>query len=192
MGLPRWLRCLLMQEDVGDLGSIPGLGRSPGRQNGNPLQYSCQENPMDRGAWWATVHGVAKSQTWLSYWARMQEPKPGLRTPDYHKLSQCRQITLWAQLHCECKTPTYDSKQLWGDHVNNFKRESPHHLFSPHKPLAPCALVSPAFQGSVVSLSLRAPSTVGVSCNSSKITQTWCLCRKEGRKLYSSKSTRNP
>ena len=40
-----------------DLGSIPGLGRSPGEGNGNPLQYSCQENPMDRGTWWATVHG---------------------------------------------------------------------------------------------------------------------------------------
>ena len=46
-----------------DLGSIPGLGRSPGEGNGNPLQYSCLENPMDRRAWWATVHGVAKSQT---------------------------------------------------------------------------------------------------------------------------------
>ena len=44
-------------------GSIPGLGRSPRGRNGNPLQYSCLENPMDRGAWQATVHGVAKSQT---------------------------------------------------------------------------------------------------------------------------------
>ena len=51
---------------VGDLGSIPGLGRSPGEGNGNPLQYSCLENPMDGGAWWATVHGVAKSQIRLS------------------------------------------------------------------------------------------------------------------------------
>ena len=48
---------------AGDLGSIPGLGRSPGEENGNPLQYSCLENPTDGGAWWATVHGVAKSQT---------------------------------------------------------------------------------------------------------------------------------
>ena len=52
--------------DSGDLGSIPGSGRSPGEGNGNPLQYSCLGNPMDRGAWWATVHGVMKSQTWLS------------------------------------------------------------------------------------------------------------------------------
>ena len=52
--------------NAGDLGSIPGLGRSPGEGNGNPLQYSCLENPMDGGAWWATVHGVTKSWTRLS------------------------------------------------------------------------------------------------------------------------------
>ena len=52
--------------NAGDLGLIPGLGRSPGEGNGNPLQYSCLENPMDGGAWWATVHGVAKSRTRLS------------------------------------------------------------------------------------------------------------------------------
>ena len=46
--------------DAGDLGSIPGLRRSPGEGNGNPLQYSCLGNPMDRGAWRATVHGVAR------------------------------------------------------------------------------------------------------------------------------------
>ena len=48
--------------DIRDTGSIPGLGRSPGGGLGNPLQYSCLENPMGRGAWWATVHGIAKSQ----------------------------------------------------------------------------------------------------------------------------------
>ena len=48
--------------NAGDLGLIPGSGSSPGEGNGNPLQYSCLENPMDRGAWWATVHGVTKSQ----------------------------------------------------------------------------------------------------------------------------------
>ena len=52
--------------NAGDPGSIPGLGRSPGAGNGNPLQYSCLENPMDGGAWWATIQGVAKSRTRLS------------------------------------------------------------------------------------------------------------------------------
>ena len=51
--------------DKRDMGLIPGLGRSPGDGNVNPLQYSCLENPMDRGAWWAVVQGVAKSQTRL-------------------------------------------------------------------------------------------------------------------------------
>ena len=52
--------------DAGDLGLIPGLGRSLGEGNGCPLQYSCLENPMDRRAWWATVHEISKSQTRLS------------------------------------------------------------------------------------------------------------------------------
>ena len=52
--------------DTGNTGSIPGSGRSPGGGNGNPLQYSCLENSMDRAAWWSIVHGDAKSQTGLS------------------------------------------------------------------------------------------------------------------------------
>ena len=54
--------------DTGGAGSIPGLGKYPGGGNGNPLQYSCLENPKDKGAWEAVVHGVTKSQTWLSDW----------------------------------------------------------------------------------------------------------------------------
>ena len=49
--------------DLRDTGSIPGLGRFPGGGHSNPLQYSCLENPLDRGAWWATVHGVAELNT---------------------------------------------------------------------------------------------------------------------------------
>ena len=51
--------------DVREVGLISGLGRSPGEKHGNPVQYSCLENPMDAGAWWATVHGVTKSWTRL-------------------------------------------------------------------------------------------------------------------------------
>ena len=55
-----------LPDKAGAMGLIPGLGKSPGEGNGNPLQYSCLENSMDRGAWRATVHGVAKSLTGLS------------------------------------------------------------------------------------------------------------------------------
>ena len=67
-GLHRWFsgkESACNAEDVDDMGSIPGLRRSSGGGNGNRLQYSCLENPMDRGAWWAMVHRVAKSQARL-------------------------------------------------------------------------------------------------------------------------------
>ena len=63
--------------NAGDAGLIPGSGRSPGEENGNPLQYSCLGNPMDRGAWSAMVQGVAESQTRLS----MHACKPPTRLP---------------------------------------------------------------------------------------------------------------
>ena len=59
--------------DMRDAGSIPGSGRSPGGRHGNPFQHSCLENVMDRGAWWATVHSFAKSQTWLSVWTELND-----------------------------------------------------------------------------------------------------------------------
>ena len=66
LGLHQWLsnkESACNAGDAGDLGSIPGLGRSPVRGLGNPLQYSCLENPMDRGAWWATVRKFIASDT---------------------------------------------------------------------------------------------------------------------------------
>ena len=65
MGLPSGSVVKNSSANAGDMGSIPELGRSPGEGNGNPLQYSCLGNPMDRGAWKATVYGVEKSQTRL-------------------------------------------------------------------------------------------------------------------------------
>ena len=62
--------------NAGDLGLIPGLGRSPGGEHGNLLQYSCLENPMEGGAWWARVQGVAKSRTQLSNFTSLHFPKP--------------------------------------------------------------------------------------------------------------------
>ena len=52
--------------DMGDASSIPGSGKSPGEENGNPLQYSCLKNPTERGAWQGSVYGVTKSWTWMS------------------------------------------------------------------------------------------------------------------------------
>ena len=65
-GLPRWLSGKEFACSAGDPGSIPRSGRSPEEGNGNPFQYSCLVNPMDRGAWWAIVHSVTKSWTQLS------------------------------------------------------------------------------------------------------------------------------
>ena len=66
MGFPGGSEVKASACNAGELGSIPGLGRSSGEGNGNPLRYSCLENPMDREAWWATVHWVTKSRTRLS------------------------------------------------------------------------------------------------------------------------------
>ena len=77
--LPEFVRAYLVAQNVKCLpamqenqGSIPGLGKSPGEVNGNPLQYSCLENPRDGGAWYATVHGVAKNRTRLSSFTSLQ------------------------------------------------------------------------------------------------------------------------
>ena len=61
LGLPRWHYVKNPLANAGDVGLTPGLERSPGEGNGNPFQYSCLENSMDRGAWWATVHEVVKA-----------------------------------------------------------------------------------------------------------------------------------
>ena len=73
--------------DIRDMGSIPASGRSPGRGRGNPLQYSCLENPMDRGAWQVTVQKVAKSWTWL------------------------KQLSMHAQMHTDSITPGNSMKE---------------------------------------------------------------------------------
>ena len=66
------------------MGSIPGLGRSPGGGCGNSLQYSCLENPTDRGTWWGTVHRVAKSQTRLKQLSTLRKSKKPLVTRNHY------------------------------------------------------------------------------------------------------------
>ena len=94
MGFPGGSNNKELACNAGDLGSIPGLGRSPGEGNGNPIQYSCLENPMDSGAWWATVHGVEKSQTRLSDKKKKEKGKSGrVYTPRLDRGVQERKTT---------------------------------------------------------------------------------------------------
>ena len=104
LGLPLWLCGKESTCNVGDLGSIPGLGRSPGEGNGKPLQYSCLENPMDGGDWQATVHGVAKS------WARLTDNIYLL----IHFGCTGSQLQLW-DLHCgmQASQLLHTNSQLW-------------------------------------------------------------------------------
>ena len=74
--------------NMGDLGSIPGLGRSPGEGNDNPLQYSGLENSMDRGAWWATVHGVSKSRSQRSNFTFTFHFQGGIRRAELNRVKQ--------------------------------------------------------------------------------------------------------
>ena len=92
--------------NVGDLGSIPGLGRSPREGNGNPLQCSCLENPMDGGAWRATVHGVVKSWTRLSDFTFFQGVQCDNKHLHCEKITTVKLtsmlITLHPEPYCEC------------------------------------------------------------------------------------------
>ena len=87
LGIPQWLSSKdppANAGDVRDTGSIPGLGISPGGGHGNPLQYSCLENPICREAWQSTVHRVAKSRTWLKQLSTIQHNSLQSRFPLYH------------------------------------------------------------------------------------------------------------
>ena len=84
MGFPGGSEGKAPAHNAGDPGSIPRSGSSPGEGNGNPLQYSCLENPMDGRAWWATVHGVSKS------WTRLRE----LTSPHLNILWHCLSLGL--------------------------------------------------------------------------------------------------
>ena len=112
-----------------EVSSIPGLGRSPGIGNGSSLQYSCLGNPMDRGAWWAAVHGVTKSQTYLVAKQQQQGWIHG-----YCFIFIFRDIHLLAAL-----APSFDLCSLWQGHLINICRA---HLLFPSQ-----LLCSPAEWG---------------------------------------------
>ena len=94
-------------EDTGDAGLIPGLRRSPGGGNGNPLQYSCLDNPKDRGAWWATVHRVSRSPNWVTKYGHMQKQPLSLRRLQgfisHSQYMSCRLIVTSYWLHYPLK-----------------------------------------------------------------------------------------
>ena len=118
-----------------NLGSIPGLGRSPGDGNGNPLQYSCLENPMDRGAWWATVRGVAKSQTQLS------EKHFHFHVWQWYKRLESYQISWYSGDSGEAEgRVVINSSKKW-EGLLPFKNESPYH--HPNKKESKCLLKGP-------------------------------------------------
>ena len=125
MELPRWhsdKRIHLPTQKTGDMGSFPGLGRSPGGENGNSLQYSCQDNPMDRGAWRATIHRVTRSQTRLK-WLSMHAWVFGKRTAEvsrhfHHITSWVRDLSLLILtfvkfLFCKVIPPPIPQTTLW-------------------------------------------------------------------------------
>ena len=114
--------------DIKDTGSIPRLGRSPGKENGNPLQYSCLGNPMDRGTWWATVPRVSQSQTQLNRLSRharrvysrvVQEHSPSVKAPgsDPDSATSCCLCascpSLCASVYSSVKWPQYKYPH-WG------------------------------------------------------------------------------
>ena len=88
-GFPGGSEVKASPSNAGDLGSIPGLGRFPGGSHGNPLQYSYLENPMDWGAWWATVHRAVKSQTRLWMHAHMLYKRAWSLLLDKHRIWFC-------------------------------------------------------------------------------------------------------
>ena len=104
--------------DTGNAGSIPGWGRSPGGGNGNPLQCSCLEHPTDRGAWQATVHRVAKSQTWQSH-ARMPPSQTWSQRTGH--LTYTVHLILWKPARRSQGQRFQDPQQMW---VPGFRLDS--------------------------------------------------------------------
>ena len=121
--------------NVGDLGSIPGSGRSPGEGNGNPLQYYCLENPMDGGAWW--VHGVAKSQLHFHF----QETKiPGDAVKKKKKMQ--RKVNAYSRVseYSQSKLILFPSTHIWFEVLNFFLDSSCKNV--PSIPYCDCVILS--------------------------------------------------
>ena len=124
--LPRWLSGKGPACQAGDLGLIPGVGRPPEERNGNLLQYPCLENPMDRGAWWATVHRVAVIQTRLSDYICMH-PSLTIMLSEVHTCCNVpsREILLRFPLQSRACYPESKSKKYRKLHRVNWSSPEP-------------------------------------------------------------------
>ena len=98
-GLPKWCSGKESASSVRDIGLVPRSGRSPAEGNSNPLQYSWVEKPMDRGAWWAIVQGMAKSWIQLSTYIILPSPQPFSSLPLFHLLANFHKV-FETQLRC--------------------------------------------------------------------------------------------
>ena len=116
--------------NAGDTGSIPALGRCPGGGNSNPLQYSCLENPKDKGAWWATVHGVEKSQTQLTTHTHTSHRQRSLTCfrPLFAALGSCVHMRSSQEASLFSQCPTQYSFQNW---TSGPKRDSRSQIAKP-------------------------------------------------------------
>ena len=115
MGLPRWYtgkKSACSAGDSGDMGSIPGLGTSPGGGSSNPLQYFCLENSMDRGAWWATVHEITKSQTLLSTHTVKSECELQIPVSSVQSFSRVRLLATPWTAACQASLSITNSRSL--------------------------------------------------------------------------------
>ena len=146
--------------NAGDASSIPRLGRSAGEGNGNPLQYSCLENSMDRGAWQATVHGVAKSWTWLNdfhFHFRLYYFAHKLKTTDMH-VFKVNFLVCELYLFFKWKNEYLGdiTQALWNCNKYEFSKCCIHHEMATYHNLVPT--VFPAFSEEVASCSITEDS----------------------------------
>ena len=115
--------------DIRDTNSISWLWRSPGGEHGSPIWYSCLENPLDRGRWWATVHRIAQSQTWLSTAQKSTSLNSKLSTCSIEETT-CS-FSLFSSLFFHFSAPFYKSKKS-GSFVLHMYYFSVHYSFSAH------------------------------------------------------------
>ena len=116
--------------DIRDTSSIPGSGRSPGGGHGNPLQYSCLENPVDRGTWWAIVHWVTKSQTWMKWRSTIGILKISTATRNFPSGSSDKEPACQSMRHKRHKFNPWVGKipwrRAWATHSNILAWRIPH------------------------------------------------------------------